>query len=123
MQSVSSLNKNIDISLFFSVLNDTIYTDIRFNELLTLIKENPYKYTYACYTESCFLKSNIYIPIFHTLYLASKHHHVVLSDNNDFWVIDVFPNNTYYILTTDTDQSILNNKVKLINSLKQIGEI
>lgn len=112
-------NNNIDISLFFTVLDDSIYKDNRFIELMTLVKNDPYKYTYACYTESSYLKDNIYIPVFHTLYLANKFHHVILENPNDDWLIGIFPNNKYYILSDDQSAP----GVTRINSLTQIGEI
>lgn len=113
-------NKNIDISLFFNVLNDNIYKDNRFIELMSLVKNDPYKYTYACYTESSYLKDNIYIPVFHTLYLGNKFHHVVLENANDDWLIDTFPNNQYYILSDD-NPSVTG--ATTIHSLTQIGDI
>lgn len=120
MQYPNSLdNKHIDISLFFNVLNDNVYTDNRYNQLISLIQNSPTKYVYACYTESCYLKDNIYIPVFHTLYLASKFHNVVLNDPNDSWLVDAFPNNNYYIVS----DNIKINKVKTIKTLDQIGEI
>lgn len=112
-------NKNIDISLFFNILNDNIYKDNRFIELMSLVKNDPYKYTYACYTESSYLKDNIYIPVFHTLYLANKLHHVILENANDDWLIDAFPNNKYYILSDNLSVT----GATTIHSLTQIGEI
>lgn len=120
MQSPNSLNsQQTDISLFFNVLNENIYTDIRFVQLMSLIKDKPYGYTYACYTESCYLKDNIYIPVFHTLYLASKLHNIVLADTNDSWVVETFPNNKYYIISDMKNDKL--NKIQIINHLSEIG--
>ena len=91
-------------------------------QLLSLVNDKPHQYTYACYTESSYLKENIYIPVFHTIYLSSKFHHVVLEDINDAWLISAFPNNNYYILS-DKASGLDLNKIKIINHLNQIGNI
>lgn len=119
----STNNKNIDISLFFNILNDNIYKDNRFIQLLSLINENSHRYTYACYSESSYLKENIYIPVFHTLYLASKFHNVILENINDSWLVETFPNNSYYILSDNKSELLQLNKVKIINNLREIGEL
>lgn len=124
MQSTNLLNStHTDLSLFFNILNDNIFSDDRFIQLMTLVEKDPNKYIYACYSESSYLKQNIYIPIFHTLYLASKHHNVILNDTNDLWLLDTFPNNTYYIMSNN-NQSIDNKlNIKIINNLSEIGAI
>lgn len=119
----STNNENIDISLFFNILNDNIYKDNRFIQLLSLINENSHRYTYACYSESSYLKENIYIPVFHTLYLASKFHNVILENINDSWLVETFPNNSYYILSDNKSELLQLNKVKIINNLREIGEL
>jgi len=124
MPSLNSINnQHIDISLFFNILNNNIYKDNRFIQLLSLVNEDPRKYTYACYTESSYLKENIYIPVFHTLYLASKFHNVIIENINDSWLVETFPNNNYYILSNNESELLESHKIKIINNLREIGEI
>lgn len=126
MQSINLSNNKtpIDISIFCLSIDENIFKDERFIQLLDLIKIEPYKYVYSFYTESVLLGENVYIPIFHTLYLSSKNHNVIIGTSDDLWLINAFPNNTYYILENKEDKfDYTNYKIKKINNLKSIGEV
>lgn len=124
MQSINSSlkNKHIDISLYYSILTENIYNNQTFLELISLIDMNPNKYIYSFYTETCLIKENIYVPIFHTIYLSCKHHNVIVNSEEDFWLPEVFPNNTYYLLTDKYDSfQKLEKNIISIKSLSEIG--
>lgn len=122
MRLINSLNnQHTDLSLFSNILNDDIFSDNRFVQLMDLVEKAPNKYVYACYSESSYLKQNIYIPIFHTLYLASKHHNVILNNTDDLWLLDTFPNNTYYIMLADKQAIDSKFNIRIINHLSEIG--
>jgi hypothetical protein len=106
MQSSNSSSvTKINISLYYKVVDDKIFKDQRFIELMNLLlkENNIYKYNYAFYTDSFLLRSNLYIPNFHTLYLSTNSHNVVLSDEKDVWLLDIFKHNKYYILNNPKD--------------------
>ncbi len=106
MQSTNLLNNTkIDISLYYKTIDDKIFKDQRFVDLMNLLlkEDNLYKYSYAFYTDSFLLKSNLYIPNFHTMYLSAHNHNVVIGDEKDVWLLDIFKHNKYYILDNPKD--------------------
>jgi hypothetical protein len=120
--NLSLKNNHIDISIYHSVLNENIYNNKIFLELISLVEKHPNKYIYSFYTETCLIKDNIYIPVFHTLYLSCKHHNVIINSEQDFWLQQIFPNNTYYFITDQYDNSKkLDNNILCIRSISEIG--
>lgn len=107
MLSKNLLKQSIDINLFFSVVTDQIFKDERFVQLMNMLikPENLNKYTGTIYTDSNMLTTNIFIPIFHTLYIGCKNNNVVLESQEDIWVPSVFPNNKYFILKPQNDDT------------------
>jgi len=123
LRNLSPKNKHIDISLYYGVLNDPLYKDKGFLELISLIQINSSQYIYSLYTEKCLIKDNIYIPVFHTIYLSCKHHNVIVNSEQDFWLQEVFPNNTYYFITDQYDSfKKLDNNILTIRSISEIGD-
>lgn len=118
MQSTNLLNKtnHIDISIYYDTIDERIFNDTKFKEMVTLIENQPSKYIYALYGDNNLLKNNIYIPIFHTSYLVSKKHNVIINDIVDLWLLDIFPNNNYYAMFDSNDS-----RVKFIHNLTEIG--
>ncbi len=115
-----SLSKNIrNIGLYYKFIDEKIFKDSVFIELMNLVSTKEYKnINYALYTDSFLLKNNIFIPNFHTLYLSSGKHHIILNDYNDSWLLDIFPNNEYYIINNINNEP--NGKLKIINSIQDI---
>ena len=83
----------INISLFYPVITNDIFNDHRFNSLLNvLIKldDTASPYTYSLYSDASVLTSNIYIPIFHTIYLGCTTNNVVIANDKDLWLLNTY---------------------------------
>lgn len=118
MPLTNSLNKHIDISLYYSNINEDIFQDPKFTEVLDLVENNPNRYVYAIYGDNILLKNNLYVPVFHTTYLSCRKHNVVINNTDDLWLLEIFPNNKYYVVS---NQSVsVPNNVKIIRSIKEI---
>jgi hypothetical protein len=79
------------------------------------------KYRFAIYSDSSSMNINIFMPIFHTLYLGSSNHNVLIFDSEDLWLIDQFPNNKYYIIKTPKDEFNYSEfNIKEIKTIKEI---
>lgn len=113
----SSNNQYVDISLYFSNIDNNITNNKNFIEMISLVEQNPNKYIYAIYGDNNLIKNNIYIPVFHTTYLACKKHNIILDKQDDDWLIDVFPNNNYYMIC---DPYETKKEIKFISSIKDI---
>lgn len=126
MTLTSSLKKSItDISIFSRILTDDIYDDPRFEQLMNLLydKENLYKYTYCFYCDESHIKNNLFIPVFHTAHLSCKNNNVIIKDKNDLWLLEIFSQNQYYILSETKDSFDYETyNVKTINNIKDIWE-
>jgi hypothetical protein len=122
MPSTNSLKKlPINISIYSKVLSNNIFQDIRLTQLLDIANNpsNIYKYQYALYSDVNELKSNIFVPIFHTMMLSCTNNNVFLKGKEDFWLQKIFPNNQYYILKNDTEELIdyASNNIIVIDSI------
>lgn len=122
---LTNLSQNtIDVSLYCRVLTNDIFKDFRFVDLMnTLIKQvdRLNKYRFAIYSDSSHMNINIFIPIFHTIYIGSSNHNVLIFDSEDLWLIDQFPNNNYYIIKAPKDQFDYSKfNIKEINTIKEI---
>lgn len=117
----SLINTQHSISFFCKIIDNSLGNDSRYIQLLEIIKEYPLT-NYAFYSDNIILKNNFFIPLFHTMYLGNGNHNVVLSDEDDIWLTDIFTNNKYYILKTNSlhDTIINNNKIQIISHLKEI---
>lgn len=123
MQSQSLLKNTINISIFTKVLTDDIFEDMRFVQLMNLLikKQNVHQYTYCVYCDSNLIKTNIFIPIFHTMYLSCQNNNVLIKDQNDLWLADIFKNNQYYVLKNQEDEfDYSNTQIKTINDIKEL---
>lgn len=123
MQSQSLLKNTINISIFTKVLTDDIFEDMRFVQLMNLLikKKNVHQYTYCVYCDSNLIKTNIFIPIFHTMYLSCQNNNVLIKDQNDLWLADIFKNNQYYVLKNQEDEfDYSNTPIKTINDIKEL---
>lgn len=123
MQSINSLkNIPVDISIFCKKLDDSIFKDFRFVDLINnAIQSTGTKYNFAIYTDVSVLPSNIFVPVFHTFYLGSHRHNVIISDQKDLWLTNIFTNNKYYIIPSDNDS--FDYTASGINIIKTIREI
>jgi hypothetical protein len=112
-----------DISIYCRELTDSIFKDFRFVDLINnLIKKDSIcKYKFAIYTDLSIISANIFIPVFHTMYLGSSNHNVLISDSNDLWLIDTFTNNKYFIIPKENDD--FNYKPYNITKITNIKEI
>lgn len=127
MQSINSLTKSpINISIFSRILNNQIFEDVRAQQLFNIIaaKENIGKYSYAFYTDSNELKENLFIPVFHTVFLGCVVSNVILENESDLWVEELYPHNKYYVIDSKiTDFSKIQNKnIHIIKSILEIGQ-
>ena len=125
MELLNSSNKTqlINLSLYYKVVDEKIFKEQRFIELMNLLlhNNNMYKYTYSFYTDSFILKTNLYIPNFHTMYLSSGNHNVIIQDHEDVWLLDIFKHNKYYILDNPKDEFDYGSLG--INKIKQLKDI
>jgi hypothetical protein len=120
-----NLSKNTpltDISLYYKYVDQNTLKDPKFIELMDLIStKNYHSYKYSMYTDSFLLRANIYLPNFHSSYLACGKHNVFIEDENDVWLTEIFPQNNYYIMPKDNDT--FNYESRNIKSIKSIKEI
>lgn len=125
MQSTNLSNKHItNISIFSRFLGDEIFQDFRFVQLMNmLIKQNEkHRYSYCFYCDQCLLKTNIFIPVFHTMYLACQNNNVLIKNHEDLWLLDTFKNNKYFVLKNSEDSFDYSaHGVMVIDSIHQIG--
>ena len=124
MQLINSLkNYPINIAIFQQKLTNDILYDQRLVELLSLLEDesNLSKYRYALYTDTNELKSNIFIPVFHSSYLACSTNHVVISHSEEMWIREIFSHNEYYILSSMINEtSNFDQYLKIINTMGDI---
>lgn len=127
MQSVNlSKTSPINISIFNKILTDEIFEDIRFMQLLSLLinTENICRYTYCFYCDSSSIKTNLFVPVFHTIYLASQTNNVLIKDHNDIWLKDIFKHNKYYILSSSEDDfDYAAHGIEKIEDIRHIGGV
>ena len=123
MQSINlSENKLVDISIYSKKLDNSIFKDFRFVDLINnLIKSDEHNYKFAIYTDSSVLPANILVPVFHTFYLGCYEHNVLISDHKDLWLMNIFTNNKYYIIPNDNDNfDYASSGVKVIKTIREI---
>lgn len=127
MQSQNLSKKSLtNISIFTKHLTDEIFKDFRFVQLMNLLikSENLDKFTYCFYCDSSMVKTNIFIPVFHTMYMSCRTNNVLIKDHNDLWIKDVFKHNKYYVLKNEEDTfnyDIVG--VTKINDIKEIAGV
>lgn len=108
----------IDISLYYKYIDENIIQDKRYIDLMNLVlEENSIRYTYAFYTDTFLLRTNLYIPNFHTMYLSNGNHNVIIEDEKDLWLLDTFTNNKYY---TYNDAISYDDRIKIISTAQEI---
>ncbi len=124
MQSpnTSKNTQPIKIGLFFNSLDNDSLKDVRYKELMSLMSEekNLTQYLYALYTDTNLLAQNIFLPVFHTIYLGCSSNNIVLQSLDDSWLTSMYPHNKYYYLVTDKSIPVLNNKIHKITSIREI---
>jgi len=117
----------INIGIFQRYLSNDIFNDTRLIQLMDELnnKENIHKYNYAIYCDTNELKSNLFVPVFNTIYLSCSNNKVLIGNESDAWITQAFLNNDYYILenhiSTNFDFTKIN--VKVIKHIKELGEI
>lgn len=127
MQQTNLLKKPLaNISIFTKTLTDEIFKDMRFVQLMNLLisSDNLYNFTYCFYADSSILKTNIFVPVFHTIYLGCQKNNVLITDHNDLWLTNIFKHNDYYILYNKEDKFDYHaHNVKVINNIKEIDGV
>lgn len=106
MQSINSLKKSeVDISLYYKSLTNNIFKSFIFVDLMNkLIQDKLVAGSrFAIYTDINVLTTNILVPVFHTMYLGSTNHNVILENSDDLWLIQTFTNNKYFIIPKEDD--------------------
>lgn len=119
-----SKNMLINIGLYYNEINKKIFEDFRFRELQEILseEENLNKYTYSLYSDTNLLSNNLFMPIFHSIYLGSGVTNVVLESEQDLWLVSSFPNNRYFFIG-DNEELSKHENIRIINSLKEINGI
>ena len=114
----------INISLFYPTISNDIFNEHRYNSLLKLLTgldDTASPYVYALYADASLLTSNIYIPIFHTMYLGCTINNVVISNDQDLWLLKTYSHNHYYVFDDPKDTFDYSSyKITKINDLTQI---
>lgn len=125
MESQSlSKTQPINLALYYKSIDDSIFQEARFIELMNfLIKDtNLINYNYAFYTDGYLLRANLFIPSFHTMYLACGNKDVVIQDKEDLWLIETFSNNRFYMVENkDGDTFDFSNfNIQIIPNIKSL---
>lgn len=111
--------KTNEIALYYKIVDEKIYKDNRFKSLMELVN-NETNINYALYTDNFLLKNNLFIPNFHTIYLAVGNHKVIIDKIEDLWLVDTFKNNEYYFLLQESAvPEIKNTEIIKINKIKE----
>lgn len=99
---LTNLSKNIltDISIYRCKLTEDIFKDFAFIDLMNKLLQSKvnHNHKFAIYTDLSLISTQTLIPIFHTMYLGSSSHNVIIEDSNDLWLTQTFKNNKYYII-------------------------
>lgn len=121
----SSKNTPLSLGLYFYEITQQIYQDPRFVELQQILsnENNLNKYVYSLYSDTNLLANNLFMPIFHSIYLASGQSNIVLESDKDIWLVDAFPNNLYFYMGEANKEVDQNPKIKTIKSITEIGNI
>lgn len=124
MQS-TNLSKNIqsDISIYRRKLTEDIFKDFVFIDLMNKLLQNKIgcNHKFAIYTDVSLISTQTLIPIFHTMYLGSSNHNVIIEDSNDLWLTQTFKNNKYYIIPKLRDDfNYEPYDIKKIQTIKEI---
>lgn len=119
-----------DIAIACSHLNQKMYENPCFQELLNLIKDEEFNrnYNYAIYTDEMSVKENLFIPRFHTYYLQSKTKDVILLDKESLTIAEVYGHHRFYIYNNkqllDTFKRYYENiNITHIQSIKDINNV
>lgn len=121
MQYPNSSESIRDISLYYKKIDESIFKEFRFVQLMNMLLKDDLKFHYAFYTDTFLLKTNLYIPNFHTMYLSNQNHNVLISNSEDLWLLDIFKNNKYYVLEEENDTfDYHKHGVIKINHIRQI---
>jgi hypothetical protein len=116
----SSVKTLTNIGLFCREIDRQIYGDTRYLQLMEVVKEYPMT-NYALYSDSILIKENLFMPIFHTMYLANGINAIILANTDDFWITEIFTNNIYYIIDQSNGGSrVENQKIKTIKHIREI---
>lgn len=98
-------NQLTDISLYYREVTNQIFKDNIFLEFInSATKDNVSNCKFAIYTDMNLISTNVFIPIFHTLYLGGSKHNVIIRSSNDLWLLETFKNNVYYIIDNPLDE-------------------
>ena len=119
------LSKNLtNISIFCQTLTDEIFEDLRFVQLMNLLISKPdlYNYSYTFYCDVCEIKTNLFIPVFHTSYLGSQTNNVLIKTSEDSWLTEIFRHNKFYILKDHIEDNF-DYKAHNINIINHINDL
>lgn len=122
MQSQNLLKiSTANIALYYHQINETIFQDNRFTELMNFLlsDSNFMKYSYAFYTDNYMIKNNIFIPSFHTMYLSSGNKSVFIDKYEDLWLIDAFKNNEYFMIG-QPKQDVSSFNINIIPNIRSV---
>lgn len=127
MQSTSSLKKYpIKLGIFTKTLTDNIFEDMRFVQLMNLLvqSDSVYKYSYCFYCDNSLIKTNIFIPVFHSVYMACQTNNIIINNSDDIWLTNIFKHNKYYVLSSKTDDfDYKSYGVNVIDNIKDIDGV
>lgn len=127
MPQINSLKKQLtNVSIFTKILTDDIFNDMRFVQLMNLLiqSDNLHNFTYCFYCDHSSLRTNIFVPVFHTIYLGCQKNNVLLGNHEDLWITNIFKQNNYYVLSNKDDPFDYHaHKVSRINNIKEIDGV
>lgn len=116
------------LAIACSAFSQMSYESKCFQELVSLILDDEFKknFNYAIYCDDFMVKSNIFLPRFHTYYLNSDTKDVVLMDEQLIDLPQIYDHHRYYIYD---DKKLFDkfeakhNNIKHIKSLKEIVNV
>jgi hypothetical protein len=122
MQLIDSLKKpTTDISIYCKILTNDFFQDFRFIDLMNNLIKEKHNYRFAIYCDISLISTNVFIPIFNSIYLSSSNHNVIINNQEDLWLLSTFNNNQYFIMKKkddDFDYSPYN--IKSIQTIREI---
>lgn len=123
MQSTSLSKKSVtDISIYCTQVTNDLFKDFRFVDLMNnLVKSENHSYRFAIYSDLSLISTNIFIPIFNTIYLGSSNHNVIVNNSKDLWLLKIFKNNKYFVMYNEKDTFDYDSYgVKVIKTIREI---
>jgi hypothetical protein len=128
MTSIPNINQpyiSKHLGIACSVFSQNTYDTKCFQELISLMLDDNFQrnFTYAIYCDDFLVKSNLFIPRFHTYYLNSETKDIIIMDEHLIDLPEIYNHHKYYIYDNQKLLAQFEEKYANIKSIKSIKDI